>query len=127
MCIIEGLELQPGAAGFQLSNPPMLETISLLASLNVSTRIIMWKFISFVLKIFQIFEQTTIKDLRKKSLLLTGYMELLLKQKFSQTLEGEQPDAKRLCIADRGLSLINYHLKQLVGPHISCCSISMFI
>ena len=31
-----GLELQPGAAGFQLSNPPMLETISLLASLNVS-------------------------------------------------------------------------------------------
>ena len=30
------MELQPGAAGFQLSNPPMLETISLLASLNVS-------------------------------------------------------------------------------------------
>ena len=30
------LELQPGAAGFQLSNPPVLETVSLLASLNVS-------------------------------------------------------------------------------------------
>ena len=31
------MELQPGAAGFQLSNPPVLETVSLLASLNVST------------------------------------------------------------------------------------------
>ena len=30
------LELQPGAAGFQMSNPPVLETVSLLASLNVS-------------------------------------------------------------------------------------------
>ena len=56
------------------------------------------------LYIFQIFEQTTIKDLRKKSLLLTGYMELLLKQNFS---EGEQPDVKRPRIADRGLFLIN--------------------
>ena len=28
--------------------------------------------------LLQVFEQTTIKDLRKKSLLLTGYMELLL-------------------------------------------------
>ena len=34
---ILGLELQPGAAGFQLSNPPVLETVSLLASLNVRT------------------------------------------------------------------------------------------
>jgi len=32
-----GMELQPGAAGFQLSNPPVLETVSLLASLNVNT------------------------------------------------------------------------------------------
>jgi len=35
VCAIVGLELQPGAAGFQLSNPPVLETVSLLASLNV--------------------------------------------------------------------------------------------
>ena len=34
--VIAGLELQQGAAGFQLSNPPVLETVSLLASLNVS-------------------------------------------------------------------------------------------
>jgi len=37
---ILGLELQPGAAGFQLSNPPVLEIISLLASLNVSIIIV---------------------------------------------------------------------------------------
>ena len=37
VCAIVGLELQPGAAGFQLSNPPVLEIVSLLASLNVRT------------------------------------------------------------------------------------------
>ena len=57
--------------------------------------------------LFQIFEQTTIKDLRKKSLLLTGYIELLLRHSFLQTPEGEGPDAKRSHIADKGLSLIN--------------------
>ena len=40
LCVIVGLELQPGAAGFQLSNPPVLETVSLLASLNVSVVIV---------------------------------------------------------------------------------------
>ena len=30
------LELQPGAAGFQMSNPSVIETVSLIASLNVS-------------------------------------------------------------------------------------------
>ena len=29
-CDIVGLELQPGGAGFQLSNPPVLETVNLL-------------------------------------------------------------------------------------------------
>ena len=37
----------------------------------------------------------TIKDLRKKSLLLTGYMELLLKQNFSQAPAEEQAEAKK--------------------------------
>ncbi|XP_065886308.1 kynureninase-like [Dysidea avara] len=55
------LDLQPGAAGFQLTNPPVLETVNLLASLNI-------------------FKQTTIRQLRQKSLLLTGYLELLLKE-----------------------------------------------
>ncbi|XP_065886562.1 kynureninase-like isoform X2 [Dysidea avara] len=57
------MELQPGAAGFQLSNPPVLETVSLLASLNV-------------------FKQTSITELRRKSVLLTGYLELLLNSLF---------------------------------------------
>ena len=54
---------------------------------------------------FQIFEQTTIKDLREKSLLLTGYLELLIKQNFSQTPEGEQFNAKLTCMPNRGLSI----------------------
>ena len=52
--------------------------------------------------VFQIFSQTTIKDLRKKSSLLTGYMELLLKQKFSKSPEADQPENKRPHLADRG-------------------------
>lgn len=49
----------PGAAGFQLSNPSVLNVVSLLASLNL-------------------FDQTTMGDLRHKSTLLTRYLELLL-------------------------------------------------
>ncbi|XP_065185008.1 kynureninase-like [Sycon ciliatum] len=49
----------PGVASFQLSNPPVLETASLLASLDV-------------------FSLTSMEALRKKSLLLTGYLESLL-------------------------------------------------
>ena len=39
------------------------------------------------------------------SLLLTGYLELLIKQNFSQTPEGEQFNAERPCMPDRGLSI----------------------
>lgn len=49
----------PGAAGFQLSNPPLLPTMSLLGALNV-------------------FAKTSMKQLRTKSKLLTAYLELLL-------------------------------------------------
>ena len=35
-----GLDLQPEAAGFQLNNPPVLEIVNLLASLNVSSYLI---------------------------------------------------------------------------------------
>ena len=85
----------------------MLETISLLASLNVGMAVYIRTVYGahLCIYLFQIFEQTTIKDLRKKSLLLIGYMELLLKQNFSQTPVGEELDAKRPRIADRGLSL----------------------
>ncbi|KKY17306.1 putative kynureninase [Diplodia seriata] len=49
----------PGAAGFQLSNPSALDTTALLASLSV-------------------FAQTSVADLRAKSLRLTAYLEHLL-------------------------------------------------
>ncbi|XP_046864631.1 kynureninase-like isoform X2 [Xenia sp. Carnegie-2017] len=48
-----------GAAGFQISNPPVLQTVSLLSALELHTK-------------------ATMKSLRKKSQLLTGYMEYLL-------------------------------------------------
>ena len=53
------LDLQPGAAGFQLSNPPVLQCMLLKASLNV-------------------FSQTSMDELTAKSRILTGYLELLL-------------------------------------------------
>ena len=69
---------------------------------------------------FQIFEQTTIKDLREKSLLLTGYLELLIKQNFSQTPEGEQFNAKRPCMPDRGLSIkVTGFAKKILCMHLN--------
>ena len=53
------LQLQPGAAGFQLSNPPVLQMMCLLGSLNV-------------------FKMTSMTQLTKKSRILTTYLELLL-------------------------------------------------
>ena len=53
------LDLQPGAAGFQLSNPPVLQCMLLKASLNV-------------------FSQISMAELTTKSRILTGYLELLI-------------------------------------------------
>ena len=70
------LDLQPGAKGFHLSNPPVLESSCLLASLHV-------------------FEQTSMSQLTRKSRLLTGYLELLLEaclgasRRTGQDVEGE--------------------------------------
>jgi kynureninase len=52
---------QPGAASFQLSNPSVLNVVSLMASLEV-------------------FGMTDMETLRAKSVLLTAYLELLLHQ-----------------------------------------------
>lgn len=50
---------QPGAAGYQVSNPSVLDLSAVAASL-------------------EIFNQTSMTELRKKSLELTGYLEHLL-------------------------------------------------
>jgi kynureninase len=55
---------QEGAAGFQLSNPIILGMVSVQASLDV-------------------FNKTTMKDLRAKSFLLTMYLEMCLESELS--------------------------------------------
>uniref|UniRef100_A0A5F8H2R2 Kynureninase n=1 Tax=Monodelphis domestica TaxID=13616 RepID=A0A5F8H2R2_MONDO len=59
------LDLIPGVNGYRLSNPPILLVCALEASL-------------------EIFSQTTMKTLRRKSILLTGYMEYLIKHYYSK-------------------------------------------
>ncbi|KAI7807340.1 kynureninase isoform X1 [Triplophysa rosa] len=59
------LKLQSGVNGFRLSNQPILLVCPLQASL-------------------EIFNKTSMKDLRTKSVLLTGYLEYLLKHYYSK-------------------------------------------
>ncbi|XP_062972656.1 kynureninase isoform X2 [Elgaria multicarinata webbii] len=59
------LQLSPGIDGFRLSNPPILLVCALHASL-------------------EIFGKTTMKLLRRKSILLTGYLEYLIKHYYSE-------------------------------------------
>ncbi|CAG9533199.1 unnamed protein product [Cercopithifilaria johnstoni] len=53
------LDLDNGAAGYRISNPPMMLMVPLIAFLEVLSK-------------------TTIQDLRTKSVLLTGYLEYLI-------------------------------------------------
>jgi len=55
----KGFKPMSGADGWQLSNVPVFQSAAHIAAL-------------------EIFQQTSIKELRKKSLLLTGYLEFLL-------------------------------------------------
>ncbi|OCT63451.1 kynureninase [Xenopus laevis] len=84
------LELTPGINGFRISNPPILLVCSLHASL-------------------EIFNQTSMEALRKKSILLTGYLEHLIKYYFSKsTEEPHKPYADILTpsnIKERGCQL----------------------
>eukprot|EP00912_Choanoflagellata_sp_UC4_P000808 UC4_evm6s506 len=59
----------PGAKGYQHSNPPVLQTVSLLASLRI-------------------FERTSMSKLREKSKLLTAYLELLIENALDPCADG---------------------------------------
>ena len=65
-----GPEFMPmaGAEGWQISNPPILALVPLLASL-------------------EIFEDAGMPQLREKSLRLTGYLEYLLDRRLSEVIE----------------------------------------
>ncbi|XP_051997364.1 kynureninase [Xyrauchen texanus] len=65
------MELQSGVNGFRLSNQPILLVCPLQASL-------------------EIFNKTSMKDLRRKSVLLTGYLEFLIKHYYCK--DEFQPD-----------------------------------
>ena len=78
----KGFKPMPGADGWQLSNVPVFQSAAHIAAL-------------------EIFQQTTIKELRKKSMLLTGYLEFLLKdfdpkQQFYSVITPPDP-AQRGC------------------------------
>ncbi|XP_062904694.1 kynureninase isoform X2 [Mobula hypostoma] len=65
------LDLSPGVNGFRISNPPILLVRSLQASL-------------------EIYNETDKKALRKKSVLLTGYLEYLIKHYHSKDPDNPQ-------------------------------------
>ncbi|KAL1273433.1 hypothetical protein QQF64_029295 [Cirrhinus molitorella] len=65
------MDLQPGVNGFRLSNQPILLVCPLQASL-------------------EIFNRTSMKDLRRKSVLLTGYLEYLIRHYY--TKDPSDPD-----------------------------------
>ncbi|XP_054418731.1 kynureninase [Pteronotus mesoamericanus] len=84
------LQLIPGARGFRISNPPMLLVCSLHASL-------------------EIFNKATMKALRRKSILLTGYLEYMIKHYYGKDKsETKKPVVKIITpskIEDRGCQL----------------------
>src|SRR5688572_4324819 len=80
-----GFKPMAGVDGWQLSNFPVLPGAALLASL-------------------EIFQQAGIKNLRKKSLLLTGYLEFLLNEIQSDSFQIITTDKKE----ERGCQLAVY-------------------
>lgn len=66
------MELSPGAAGYRVNNPPPLLAATLKASLDI-------------------FTQATMPELRKKSKLLTTYMEYLLLTRHGQPADENTP------------------------------------
>lgn len=97
----------PGAAGFQLSNPPLLSTVALVGSLKV-------------------FEKTSMEQLRAKSLLLTAYLELLLVYHYGYS-GGEDGEAPSKTLQNGICSNENVHISILtpINPSQRGCQLSV--
>ncbi|XP_078408621.1 kynureninase [Cetorhinus maximus] len=106
------IDLSPGVNGFRISNPPILLVRSLQASL-------------------EIFNQTDKKALRRKSVLLTGYLESLIKLCHSKVPDNPQKPYVTIItpsnIEERGcqLSLVfssptNLIFKELMKRGVVC-------
>lgn len=65
ICHVAEIDLVLGARGFHVSNPPVLQSMLLKASLDV-------------------FSQTSMSQLCAKSRLLTGYLEILIERNFTK-------------------------------------------
>ncbi|RUS88029.1 hypothetical protein EGW08_004195, partial [Elysia chlorotica] len=65
------MDLSPGARGYALSNAPGVLCANLKASLDV-------------------FNKTSMAEIRRKSILLTGYLETLVKQEYSRPVGSKQ-------------------------------------
>lgn len=84
------LELLSGVGGFRLCNQPVLLVCPLQASLEVlhhfsiSTQSGAPATWPRLLVLVQVFNMTSMKELRKKSLLLTGYLEYLIGHYYSE-------------------------------------------
>nr|XP_010971505.1 kynureninase [Camelus bactrianus] len=106
------LQLIPGVSGFRISNPPILLVCSLHASL-------------------EIFRQATMKALRRKSILLTGYLEYMIKHHYSQDKAETKKTVVNIItpssIEDRGCQLtltfsvpMNYVYQELEKRGVVC-------
>lgn len=106
------LQLIPGARGFRISNPPILLVCPLQASL-------------------EIFNKATMKALRRKSILLTGYLEYMIKHYYGKDkAETKKPVVNIITpsnIEDRGCQLtlsfsvpITYVFQELEKRGVVC-------
>lgn len=99
----------PGAAGFQISNPPLWQMASLLGSLNV-------------------FAKTSMKQLRAKSDILTAYLELLLLHRYGYSEDEEETPAKQAKLDNENLTnKSNVHLSIVtpINPSERGCQLSV--
>lgn len=96
----------PGAAAFQLSNPPLLQTVSLLGSLNV-------------------FAKTSMKKLRAKSDILTAYLELLLLHYFGFSQDNDETPTKRQKLENGTAKIGRLSIITPVNPAERGCQLSV--